>query len=503
MVTFIIGIGGSGAKIVESIIHCASVGIYPTSSLKIIFVDPDESNGNLGRAKDTTVVYKRCFEYINESKKGSRKFCSWMSTKIDLLKPEIWTPLNNEQNNSLSYLYNYGNYQADNPLKNLFDVIYSENEKETFLTEGFRGRPSIGSAVMSRLDLGDQYLNTEPWASMFNEIENVIGGEGGRVRIFLCGSAFGGTGASGFPTIGRMIANRVKKSDYRESVSIGGALLLPYFNFRVPSNIKNSSELYAKPEHFLLNTEAALNFYEKEAKETFDSIYLLGNNTLSTVEEFSLGRDSQKNEPHFVELYAALALEHFLSRNEYEKGEAILISRKNAEEINWDDLPGRENRSKLKSAIRFSCTWSTDISKSLAYARNNGFEKFSRISPWSLRYFDFPNEKVKKGRRVLFDIDIDNQILIDNWCFSFLNWLRYIHVSSGDRTRVNLISLNELQKVNSYDEKSEISFENLIVGGRVLDLSQYSLRRSLDEPKIDEPNKGLAGLARVLFSICQ
>ena len=45
-------------------------------------------------------------------------------------------------------------------------------------------------------------------------------------------SAFGGTGAAGFPTIARILHNTLKKDQDGNCVAnIGGALVLPYFQF--------------------------------------------------------------------------------------------------------------------------------------------------------------------------------------------------------------------------------------------------------------------------------
>ena len=44
---YAIGIGGTGAKCLESLIHLAAAGMMPDNSdLYILFVDPDEANGS-------------------------------------------------------------------------------------------------------------------------------------------------------------------------------------------------------------------------------------------------------------------------------------------------------------------------------------------------------------------------------------------------------------------------------------------------------------------------
>ena len=50
MKNFIIGIGGTGAKCLEHLVHCCSAGLGP-NNLWAGMVDQDEANGNISRTK--------------------------------------------------------------------------------------------------------------------------------------------------------------------------------------------------------------------------------------------------------------------------------------------------------------------------------------------------------------------------------------------------------------------------------------------------------------------
>jgi len=54
----IIGIGGTGAKVVEAIAHCLSAGLGPDAA-QIGFVDQDKSNGNVARAIETVETIQK------------------------------------------------------------------------------------------------------------------------------------------------------------------------------------------------------------------------------------------------------------------------------------------------------------------------------------------------------------------------------------------------------------------------------------------------------------
>ena len=47
---YAIGVGGTGAKCLESLIHLSAAGMMPKSDeLHVLFVDPDTSNGSRAR----------------------------------------------------------------------------------------------------------------------------------------------------------------------------------------------------------------------------------------------------------------------------------------------------------------------------------------------------------------------------------------------------------------------------------------------------------------------
>ena len=161
-----------------------------------------------------------------------------LKTKIDCADPPLWTPFR-ETNPSLNKFFQYANFR-DSAAGKLFDVLYSSLEKECTLEEGFRGHPSIGSAVMAKtVDLQED----ETWRVFREKISN----DDGDAKVFLAASIFGGTGASGFPTIAQIVKNALG------DVQLGGALLLPYFKFMDDGD----DGLKAKSDEFLMNTQTA------------------------------------------------------------------------------------------------------------------------------------------------------------------------------------------------------------------------------------------------------
>ena len=507
---YVIAIGGTGAKCVEALVHLASAGILPNKILRVLFVDPDEANGNLVRARQAIEIYNQCYRLISQGREDTEQ-CPWMKTQIELFKPDTWSPLNTE-NMTLSSIFNYHDYQTKDdlghPLRNIFDVLYNANERDLKLNQGFRGRPAIGSAVMCQLALNGEKLE-EPWQEFLNQVETDI--ISGTPEIFIYGSAFGGTGASGFPIISRLIANRLEGDGYRNRVKLGGALLLPYFSFPLKEKNKKTKpgrsgeqEIYVQTENFILNTASALHYYQVQAPEVFDTIYILGNKQLSQVnQKFRPGRRNQKNDPHFLELYAALAAQHFSTHNPKERGEVVVISRYAEDKITWEDLPiDSDVKPRLVNTARFAFAWLTDMNRVLIKARTINFENFPKLAPWSIYFF-----RHSKGRADLPDFtqELANMPVINRWCQSYLEWLGKLHRSTGEGIHIQLFNLDALMNSDGKLNSKDTNFHRLVIDGihYNLDDTVQALKKNLSFRDVKPPNRGLVGLARALYVKCK
>jgi hypothetical protein len=518
MSLYIIAVGGTGAKFAESVVHLAAIGIFSeVDVIKILFVDPDEANGNLDRAKETSASYEKCRALVTNSAKS--KDVPWMIPQIQLFNPKVWSPLSGRDNKNLSSLFNYGNYNQDDPLKGLFDTLFTKDERELSLEMGFRGRPAIGAAVMSQLDLDAGALDSEPWITLFNQIQADVGGAGKDITVCLCGSAFGGTGASGFPTLGKLIANKLDTLGYRTNavnksnttgssktsangddnkVKLGGILLLPYFSFEVPPEFSISNEIYASPDQFLLNTEAALRYYRVQAQGIFDTIYLLGNQSLAQVGQFSLGRGDQCNESHFLELYAGLAIRHFLAHKPKQTGEAGLISRARPKAVVWSDLPDDDVKQRLVNATRFAFAWLADLNEIFDDYGDN-FEKKAPNAPWMLKFFE---HKSRRSDLPNFNRESDKIATINEWCRSYLLWLAELHNSTGSDMSLQLFNRSAFIDENGQIHKNYNKFLQLVVGSSNGVDNIATLKQRLDPKIVSLPKDGIVGLARALYKLC-
>ena len=431
MAYYAIGIGGTGARCLESLIHLAAAGMMPDGELHVLFVDPDVANGSRARAGETLANYVKCKEQLQLGQTNLLK------TKIVPADPVLWTPFK-DANPSLGKFFQYNNFRTSTSGK-LFDVLYSSLEKETPLQEGFRGHPSIGSAVMANtVDL----QKDETW----REFRKKVSDDDGEAKVFLAGSIFGGTGASGFPTIAQIVKDAL-------GVKVGGALILPYFKF---DGDDDDDELKAKSDEFLMNTQTALKHYRLWDKTgIYDAVYLFGDESRTDVEN-ALGGPEQKNAPHFIELYAALAAIDFFGDFKQEQGsQYFMTARAEKNRLQWTDLPDGKNGDTIRSSIaqftRFAIAYLSVYRPALQKIADNDRDTYR--ASW---YIDFFEQR---------KISIEHALLnnVEKFCNDFLLWLANIQGNCGALETIELIEYSAYAKKNgdgSFTLKPPEDFSN-------------------------------------------
>ena len=197
MKNFVIGIGGTGAKCLEHLLHCCSAGLGP-EQLWVGMIDQDEANGNVSRTKVLLSKYQNLQDSLrNETKNDLAKDSNLLKTQVSSNADSVWLPLKGSDP-TLEEVVNYELLKPE--VKGLLDCLYAPEEKAQNLSEGFRARPNIGAAAMLATSANE---NDPFWNQIHKAIDAARGGE--EVRIFIISSIFGGTGASGFPNIARKI----------------------------------------------------------------------------------------------------------------------------------------------------------------------------------------------------------------------------------------------------------------------------------------------------------
>jgi hypothetical protein len=349
----IIGIGGTGAKVVEAIAHCLSAGLGPDSA-RIGFVDQDKSNGNVARAIETVETIQKARQNWRATA-GNHKLEEGDLLRCELtsLDPPLWTPYQRERTSLFQAL---GILKSD---RAAFDLLFmpDQTEQGLELDIGFQAKAHVGSAAIASA------VETDTGAFWKRIKEEISGANSGTtVNIVLAGSAFGGSGAAGFPTIARLL----RASATTAKLRIGGLLMLPYFKFSDPS-----LATAAKFEELVPQTRGALRYYanlvEREAR-VFDQLYLVGWDRYFDLGYSEPGAGKQKNPALVPELIAALAACRFLTdipEQPPARTELFVTARKSDTALAWADMPppggGSANANaaylKLAQQIRFALAW--------------------------------------------------------------------------------------------------------------------------------------------------
>lgn len=375
----LLGIGGTGAKVVEAALILMASGLGP-SKVHVGLIDQDMANGNVARTQtlvNNLVNFRKAW-----FTKGADNFLDWSDNSafrfgaVEILPlfeaaaasgqkdgTCIWCPERNE--GTLRGIVGRGLSPEESEL---FDLLFMANEEEQRLdlSQGYRGRAHVGSAALAATLIDDSNLlikriSDEVDSGSYNEID-----------IFLAGSAFGGTGAAGFPTVARSLM-RLKSETHerkgfknRDKVFIGGQLMLPYFTFSGPEDDSGPSVVTA--DELMPKAQLALEYYDNLLKheKAFDRLYVTGWNRLFDLKYHKPGSAEQTNPALLPELVAATAVLDFFGRDNAQEARAepantdvpVLNSARQNHVIKWADMPsGKAVRIRLGQALRFAASW--------------------------------------------------------------------------------------------------------------------------------------------------
>lgn len=487
---YVIGIGGTGAKCIRAAVHLHAAGGYGDSvRLGVLLVDADASNGNLQAARETVQVSLEAGNLLGE-------------TNVHLFSGSLknygyWNPLGEYSDKlTLSDIYREASLRSiDAGLGELYDSLVAPEEKQANLSVGFRGRPSIGAAVVSRIR--ETGFSQGPWPDLINDIQADCS-NGDEPRIHLFGSIFGGTGSSGLPTLGTLLSRELKA--VRDGVVITASVLLPYFDFDVPDD----EDIYAESKNFTLNTDAALQYLARLAGDSFNCIYLVGDSTKQRYDKPASGGPQQNNPSSCIELIAGAAVSADPGVG-YGNGAYLTVSDDNI--ITWEDLPGEFTSNALKAALRTCYAWHFNIYNELREAQRYDSKKsFTRGAPWFDRFFALSDHTNRP------DVESEEQsrkiAAFDKWSVDYLNWFQQLCWSGSAREQladIRDITFKPYEGLEPDRSRQYIeSLERLVIGQTLAKREKW--RDSIDLLKNSHADKkhrleGVIGLINNLYDL--
>jgi len=490
MKKYAIGIGGTGCRCLTALIYQAALGLLPplnqNDDLYIFLLDPDAAHGNVEKLKELIENYRANQENLSHS--------GMFKTQLRHPQPGFaCSPISNFMaGNKLKDFLQYNLLKDD--LQQVCKLFFNEQELEMDMSKGFRAHPSVGAVVMANL----QESAADLWNSLLASIEDDLGIE--EVRVFVFASIFGGTGAAGFPTLAELLRKKIKKNQDR--LKLGGALILPYFYFN-PSpgeerELDNAQELYAKSEHFLLNTRAALEHYalrwSKADSNPYNALYFLGDKDLVS-QPFSIGGTGQRNSAHYIEMLASLAALDFfhlnkeLSSGEFSRRPSFYSGPDDESKIKWEDLPAKKFPFK-EYFLSFTAAGYILLDYYLPLLRDPEFPANTHLAPWYQDFFhtradDLLNseeqEKLKETERFFRDF--------------YFPWLKELHEPAK----------NHLLDKTGFSDENKIVFSQdglakLLIDSKYRVANPYNLFwEILCDQKEAPPGKASEKLAGLLY----
>ena len=293
----IVGVGGTGSKIIEALIHLAPSGNAPKNIIPII-IDQDSTNGNKKRCTNLIKTYYNLQNKASSDYKDGKLFKS----NIDVHNRTTGEPLTiipeDIKNN---YAAAIGFNQMSDLEKKLINATYSSAQMNGKLDYGYKKRAFLGSALIGKMIQNEEKKKHDEKGlkEITNKYKNY---NKDNIQVVICGSIFGGTGASGIVKVGDFF----KK--YMPNINIKAFFLLPYYKISNEWETDDQDKGLIKSDSDMIAAKVVLDMFTDEIKQSFDSVYMLGTTraTDNVSDIAHSGGDKQENPAHIFELLAAL-----------------------------------------------------------------------------------------------------------------------------------------------------------------------------------------------------
>lgn len=312
---FIFAIGGTGSRVLKSLVMLSAAGVRPVGSdgkpvpnleLVPIIIDPHKNNADLKRAETLLNAYREIRAKLYGNNVNADGFFANKITSLGEIMSDSATPIGDSfifdlaqvEHNKFRDFIGYDTMNAENQA--LTSLLFADYQLENKMSIGFVGSPNIGSVALNGIKDSNEF---QAFANVF------MNGD----RIFFISSIFGGTGAAGFP----ILVKNIRQAQYTElknkgdlrRAPIGGLTMLPYFSIE---NSKDADDKRIDNADFVIKTQSALEYYDNTLTgnnaSAVNAIFYLGDQVHSKPYFYDPGdKMDQKDPAHLVEFIGALA----------------------------------------------------------------------------------------------------------------------------------------------------------------------------------------------------
>lgn len=333
---FLIAIGGTGMRCLESFVHLCAAGLFDNQTIEILTLDTDQNNGNKDRVETLINLYNKVKTNDATNMGGEQRSNTFFSAKLNLYK--FFTDYSTSARSTYAALSQTKGLSDDQRQDNqdLSDLLFERDSVQQFkLDHGYRAQTHLGSMLMYHgiieaalnAKKGDQ--SVKPQEAELAKFLRLLNQHAANARVFVFGSVFGGTGASSIPVIPIAVSEALgilsggtNNLDPNKTL-FGSTLLTDYFTFKSASTQQlNNDKVVASSDNFALNSQAALSFYNDDptVRHTYKKMYHIGwptnlkvNYSEGTAGDVVTGGNNQRNACHVAELMCAAAAYDFFT----------------------------------------------------------------------------------------------------------------------------------------------------------------------------------------------
>lgn len=386
----LIAVGGTGARVAQSVVALAAAGMAgllneeEEARLTIRLVDIDIHHKDGQELREMIETYNRTFGFLWDSKDGTKRK-GWRPLEIVLEGQNLFyfqTGLNGGDVHMETIEDFVPGLDLQKGPRLLMDALYNEADREMSLYCGCKARPRVGSLLWEYLF---QKYYTPFWSTL-----TVQAGSPEPARIMFVGSLFGGTGASGVPTLAKLLnQSLVNCQNYR----MGLTLMAPYFYLNDSRDKKwGKGEIKVDFTQFEFQSKMALNYYMlSDILPDINCIQVVGNVDRRMIETDGKGlphevlnegdniKDPQDDPSVPTELTAAVGIMRFFT-DQWETGVFVPIK---DDKPDWGIFPEADKvRLSLQQLERF-CAMTKYYFKTIALKADKGMAPTFVKELWS------------------------------------------------------------------------------------------------------------------------
>ena len=146
---FLIAIGGTGMRCLESFVHLCAAGLFDNHTIEILTLDTDQTNGNKGKVENLINLYNKVKTNDAGSIGGEQRKNTFFSAKLNLYR--FHTDYSKPARQTLAALASTPNLTEEERQDNqdLADLLFDRDSVQQFkLDHGYRAQTHLGSMLM-------------------------------------------------------------------------------------------------------------------------------------------------------------------------------------------------------------------------------------------------------------------------------------------------------------------------------------------------------------------